>query len=91
MAEEITYFPSAFYIEYGLAQIGALQLWRNARSNKDETVKKYIHALSMGGTLELRDLYLAAGLEFRFDSGLLTELVSLLETTILELEKLFKK
>lgn len=55
-----------YYIEYGIAQLGALGLWKQFRENKDSALDNYINALSLGGTRTLPELYKAAGLEFNF-------------------------
>ncbi len=81
-------FSSPFYyIEYGMAQVGALQVWRNSLQNQTEAVAAYRRALSLGGTKTLPELFAAAGAEFRFDKSMLTELVALVEETIAELEQ----
>jgi len=75
-----------YYIEYGMAQIGALQVWRNARQNQPQAVAAYRQALALGSTKTLPELFAAAGAEFRFDSDMLHDLVALIESTIEELE-----
>jgi oligoendopeptidase F len=75
-----------YYIEYGMAQIGALQVWRNALQDQAAAVAAYRHALALGGTKTLPELFAAAGAEFRFDTGMLTELVGLVEHAISELD-----
>jgi oligoendopeptidase F len=81
-------FTSPFYyIEYGMAQIGALQVWRNSLTDHTKALTAYREALSLGGTKTLPELFASAGAEFRFDSALLTELVTLIEETTAALEK----
>lgn len=81
-------FDSPFYyIEYGMAQVGALQVWRNSMENQQEALKAYRHALSLGGTRTLPELFTAVGAEFRFDTAMLKDLVTLIEETITHLEK----
>lgn len=55
-----------YYIEYGIAQLGAIGLWMQFRKNKEAALDNYMSALSLGGTRTLPDLYRAAGLEFNF-------------------------
>jgi oligoendopeptidase F len=55
-----------YYIEYGIAQLGALGLWMQYKRNKEKALQNYIHALSLGGTRTLPELYDAAGLKFNF-------------------------
>lgn len=75
-----------YYIEYGMAQVGALQVWQNALRNASATVSAYRNALAFGGTKTLPDLFQTAGAEFRFDSEMLSQLVHLIEQTVAELE-----
>jgi oligoendopeptidase F len=75
-----------YYIEYGLAQLGAVQVWRNALDDPQQALSLYRQALSLGGTANLPDLYQAAGARFAFDAGTLGEAVGLVETTIEKLE-----
>jgi oligoendopeptidase F len=55
-----------YYIEYGIAQLGALGLWMQYKRNKENALQNYIQALSLGGTRTLPELYAAAGLKFNF-------------------------
>ena len=55
-----------YYIEYGIAQLGALGLWMQYKRNKEKALQNYIQALSLGGTRTLPELYDAAGLKFNF-------------------------
>ena len=75
-----------YYIEYGMAQVGAVQVWRNALTNPRKAVVDYRHALSLGGTRLLPNLYSAAGARFAFDPHTIREVVELMESTIYELE-----
>ena len=68
-----------YYVEYGLAQLGALQVWRNALQDQAEAVRKYRAALALGNTRPLPELYAAAGAKLAFDRetvGELTQLVA---------------
>jgi oligoendopeptidase F len=75
-----------YYVEYGLAQLGAVQVWRNALTDQAGAVERYRHALSLGGTANLPGLYAAAGARFAFDAATLREAVELIEHTIAEIE-----
>lgn len=76
-----------YYIEYGLAQLGAVQIWANALKDQKKAVADYRHALSLGGTVTLPELYKAAGARLAFDAETLGEMVELMERKIEELEK----
>jgi len=75
-----------YYIEYGMAQVGALQVWRNSLQDQAGAVADYRKALALGGSKTLPELFAAAGAEFRFDAEMLTDLVALVEKTVAELE-----
>ncbi len=75
-----------YYIEYGLAQLGAVQIWRNALSDQAASVAAYRKALALGGTVPLPELYKTAGARFAFDAATLGQAVDLVERTIAELE-----
>jgi oligoendopeptidase F len=75
-----------YYIEYGMASVGAMQVWRNGRQDHNGALAAYRQALSLGGTQALPALFVAAGAEFRFDTPMLTELIGLVEQEIETLE-----
>ncbi len=56
-----------YYIEYGLAQLGALQVWLRSRRDYRDAVARYRAALALGGTRSLPDLFATAGARFAFD------------------------
>lgn len=66
-----------YYVEYGLAQIGALQIWRNAITDQAEAVRRYRAALALGNTVTLPELYEAAGAKLTFDRETIGELADL--------------
>jgi len=55
-----------YYIEYGIAQLGAIGLWMQFKQNKNKALENYINALHLGGTKTIPELYSAAGLQFNF-------------------------
>lgn len=75
-----------YYVEYGLAQLGAVQVWANALQDQAAALKQYRSALEQGGKLKLPDLYAKAGAKLSFTAETLSEAVSLLEKTMQELE-----
>jgi len=80
------FFGSPFYyIEYGIAQLGALQVWRNSLRDPQDAVRNYRGALALGATKRLPDLFKAAGARLMFDSEGMRELITVVEE---ELEKL---
>ncbi|MAS37175.1 MAG: M3 family oligoendopeptidase [Anaerolineaceae bacterium] len=74
-----------YYVDYGLAQLGALQVWRNALSDQQQAVANYRKALAMGGTATLPDLFATAGARFAFDAAVLRDVVGLIESTLTDL------
>ena len=68
-----------YYVEYGLAQLGALQVWRNALRDQRKAVADYRAALALGGTRGLAQLFTAAGGRFAFDRRTVGELMALVE------------
>jgi oligoendopeptidase F len=71
-----------YYIEYGIAQIGALQVWRNSLDNPTNAVACYREALALGATRSLPDIYSAAGARLTFDVNEIGQLVELVENQI---------
>ncbi len=67
-----------YYIEYGLAQLGAVQVWGNSLRNQPAAVASYRKALSLGGTVSLPSLYSTAGAVFSFDPETLKSAADLL-------------
>ena len=80
------YHEPFYYVEYGLAQLGAAQVWKNALQDQAQAVKHYRQALAKGGTIPLPELYQTAGANLSFDAQTLSEAVALMELTISELE-----
>lgn len=76
-----------YYVEYGLAQLGAVQVWRNSLADQAEAVAGYRRALAMGGTASLPQLYATAGANFAFDGPTLRAAVELMMGTIERLER----
>ncbi len=65
-----------YYIEYGIAQLGALQIWLNAKKDLNKAVADYRNGLSLGGSRPLPELFAAAGLKFDFSADTIGPLVS---------------
>jgi oligoendopeptidase F len=71
-----------YYIEYGIAQLGALQVWRNSRRDARAAVAAYRRFLGLGATRRLPALYAEAGAALVFDAARMAELVALVEDEI---------
>ena len=74
-----------YYIEYGIAQLGALGLWMQYKRNKEKALSHYIQALSLGATRTLPELYDAAGLKFNFAKEQIKQLMDFVSE---EMEKI---
>jgi oligoendopeptidase F len=72
-------------MEYGIAQLGALQLWVRARRDGAAALADYRRALALGGSRPLPELFAAAGLEFDFSE---TTIGPLMRVVGEELERL---
>jgi oligoendopeptidase F len=69
------YGAAFYYIEYAIAQIGALQVWRNERHDHDAAIAAYRKALGLGGTRSLAELFDVAGGRFAMDRSVLGEVI----------------
>lgn len=74
-----------YYIEYGLAEMGAMQVWRNALRDQAQAVADYRAALALGDTRPLPALFQAANIRFAFDRATVGELMRLVSGKIEEL------
>ncbi len=74
-----------YYIEYGIAQLGAIGLWMQYKKHPEKALDNYMNALSLGATKTLPELYKAAGLTFDFSSK---NIKTLMEFVNEEMEKL---
>ena len=63
-----------YYIEYGMAQLGAAALWRNYKKDPKKTIQRYKNALSLGYTKSIGEIYEAAGIKFDFSNEYVQEL-----------------
>ena len=68
-----------YYIEYGIAQLGAIGLWKQYKINKKIALDNYIKALDLGGTKTLPELFKAAGLQFDFSPEYISELMDFVQ------------
>ena len=71
-----------YYIEYGIAQLGAIGLWKQFKENREQAINNYINALKLGGTKTLPQLYEAAGLKFSFAPDYISELMLFVQQEI---------
>ncbi|MDQ3996079.1 MAG: M3 family metallopeptidase, partial [Gemmatimonadota bacterium] len=74
-----------YYIEYGLAQLAALQVWHQSRRDPAGALRRYKAALALGGTRSLPEIYATAGASLVFDATDMAPLVAEVEQRIAEL------
>lgn len=85
--KQLHIFEAPFYsIEYGMAQLGAIAIWKKYRENPRQAIEQYIQSLSLGYTKPINEIYEAAGITFDFSQGYVSELGSFVKQ---ELENLF--
>lgn len=71
-----------YYIEYGIAQLGAIAMWKQFKENKTQALNNYVQALSLGNTKTLPELYKAAGIKFDFSPAYVKELADFVKAEI---------
>ncbi|MES2799555.1 MAG: M3 family oligoendopeptidase [Bacteroidota bacterium] len=71
-----------YYIEYGIAQLGALGVWRNSIQNEASAIEKYKNALQLGYTKSIPEIYATAGVKFDFSASYLKELAAFVQTEL---------
>lgn len=75
-----------YYIEYAIAQLGALAVWRNYCKQPEKALNQYLDALALGYTVPMREIYAKAGIEFNFSKSYISELMKFLKEKIDELQ-----
>ena len=71
-----------YYIEYGIAQLGAIGLWKQYKENPENAVNNYINALRLGGTKTLPELFKSAGLQFDFSPNAIKDLMEFVKNEL---------
>jgi len=79
-----------YYVEYDLAQLGAVLVFGSARRGQKKTVADYRKALALGATVPVPELFALAGAKFGLATQTLKEAVDLVEEVITELEAKYK-
>jgi oligoendopeptidase F len=76
-----------YYVEYGIAQLGALQLWMKAKEDPQRALSNYRAGLKLGGTRPLPELFAAAGIKFDFSEKTLRPLMAAIGEELKQLPK----
>jgi len=64
-----------YYIEYGMAQLGAIAVWRNYKLDRQKGLEGYMNALKLGYTKSIPEIYKAANIKFDFSKEYIRELM----------------
>jgi len=75
-----------YYIEYGIAQLGAIAVWKNYKENPEAGLKAYLDALKLGYTKPIKKIYETAGIKFDFSVGYVHELAEFINSELKKLE-----
>lgn len=65
-----------YYIEYGMAQLGAIAVWKNYKENPEKGLQQYLDALKLGYTKTITEIYETAGIKFDFSAAYVKELAA---------------
>ena len=74
-----------YYIEYAMAQLGAIAVWKNYKENPKKGLQSYLDALKLGYTKTIPSIYQTAGIEFNFNADYVKSLAKFVKS---ELDKL---
>ncbi|PST82269.1 M3 family oligoendopeptidase [Pedobacter yulinensis] len=74
-----------YYIEYGIAQLGAIAVWKNYKEAPERALEQYLAALSLGYTRPMNEIYETAGIRFDFSAAYVQKLAAFVKE---ELDKL---
>ena len=74
-----------YYIEYGIAQLGALQIWLQSLNSVEAALENYAESMKLGGSKPLPELFAAAKLEFSFDPITVQRLIDAVQLKLSEL------
>ncbi|USK99344.1 M3 family oligoendopeptidase [Bacillus tropicus] len=77
-----------YYIEYAIAQLGALQMYKQYKEDPKQALENYKKALSLGSSQSIKEVYDAAGIRFDFSSETIKELMAFVEKELELLEQL---
>lgn len=68
-----------YYIEYGIAQLGALGVWKNSLENKEKALNDYKEALKLAYTKSIPEIYATANIEFNFGADHIKDLTDFVD------------
>ncbi len=74
-----------YYIEYAIAQLGAIAVWKNYKENPEKSLQEYLAALSLGYTRPINEIYETAGIKFDFSASYIHELAQFVKSELAQL------
>ncbi|TBX74015.1 M3 family oligoendopeptidase [Bacillus mycoides] len=77
-----------YYIEYAIAQLGALQMYKQYKENPKQALQNYKKALSLGSTKTIKEVYEVAGIHFDFSGKTIKDLMAFVEEELNLLEQI---
>ncbi|MET4083581.1 oligoendopeptidase F [Pedobacter sp. UYP30] len=75
-----------YYIEYAIAQLGAIAVWKNYKENPTQALEQYLAALSLGYTKPMNEIYETAGIKFDFSAEYVKELADFVKEELAKLD-----
>lgn len=75
-----------YYIEYAIAQLGAIAIWKNYKENPTKALDQYLAALTLGYTKPMNEIYETAGIKFDFSAKYIKELASFVKEELSKLD-----
>lgn len=75
-----------YYIEYGMAQLGAIAVWKNYTENPKKALQDYMKALSLGYSKSIKNVYATAGIKFDFSAEYIKELMDFVKAELKKCE-----
>ena len=75
-----------YYIEYGIAQLGALGIWKNSQSDYNKAISDYKNALALGYSKSIVEIYNTAGITFDFSSKNVSSLAQFVSNELKKLD-----
>ena len=74
-----------YYIEYDMAQLGAIAVWKRFKEDQKSGLEGYLNALKLGYTRSIPEIYEAAGIQFNFSQSYIKELIGFVKSELAEL------
>lgn len=75
-----------YYIEYAIAQLAAIAIYKNFKGNPQKAIQQYMDALKLGYTKSIPEIYATAGIKFDFSVEYIRELVAFMKEEIANLK-----